>query len=115
MRQRQHLVCIPTPDSIIKQTLVLIERNDIAQPLRARRGCNYHDIGYITWPDATTDRQLNPLQQSSLSPFIFQPFHWNFWQSTLDVAATTASANRDLPDHEALRFQRKISMPVHSA
>jgi hypothetical protein len=57
---------------------------------------------------------LNSLQQSSFPPFSLQPFHWNFGQTTLDIAATAAPTDRDLSDHEALRFQRTISILVHS-
>jgi hypothetical protein len=35
-RQGQHLACIPTPDSPLKQAPVLVELNNIPQPLRAR-------------------------------------------------------------------------------
>jgi hypothetical protein len=35
-RQRQHNARIPTPESPLKQASVLIELNDISQPLGAR-------------------------------------------------------------------------------
>jgi hypothetical protein len=58
---------------------------------------------------------LNSLQQSSFPPFTFEPFHRNFRKATLDIAAAAAVADRDLPDHKALRFQRTISIVVHGA
>src|ERR1017187_5260139 len=55
------------------------------------------------------------LHRSPIPPFILQPFHRDFWQTALDIAATTASTDRNLADHETLRSQRTISMPVHRA
>src|ERR1019366_4454911 len=59
----------------------------------------------------------SPLQQAPVLVElnnIPQPFDRNFGQTTLDIAATAASTDRDLSDHEALRFQWTISILVHS-
>jgi len=49
------------------------------------------------------------------NPRFRQPFHRNFRKATFDIAAAAAPADRNLPDHKALRFQRTISIVVHSA
>jgi hypothetical protein len=73
-----------------------------ASPAETR---NHDNVRHITRPDATTDRQLNALQQSPFPAFALQPFHGNFGQTALHIAATAPSADRNLPDHPALRFQ----------
>jgi hypothetical protein len=46
---------------------------------------------------------------------MLQPLHGNFRQTTLDIATTAAATDRDLSDHEALRFQWTILIVVHVA
>ncbi len=48
--------------------------------------------------------QLDSLQQPTLPPFIFEPFNRNLGTSVFRITATTAPANRNLPDHKTLRF-----------
>jgi hypothetical protein len=112
-RQGQHLTCILAPDSPLHETPILAKLNNVSQPLSAGRARDHDDVGHITRPDTTANGQLNSLQQSTFPPFSLQPFHRNFGQTPLDIAAT-ASTNRDLPDHQALRFQRTIWISVHS-
>jgi len=111
--QDQHLARVSTAHSPFKQGSVLVERNDIPQPLCARWGRNYHHVRHIARPDTTTDGQLDSLQQSPFPPFVLQPFDRNFGQTTFDIATATASADGDLPNDEALRFQRTISILLH--
>jgi hypothetical protein len=112
--QGQHFTCVTTADSPFHQAPVLVELNDIPQPFCTRGAGNHDHIGHIAWPNTTADRQLDSFQQPAFPPFTFQPLHRDFWQATLCIAATTASANRNLPDYEALRFQRTILILVHS-
>jgi len=114
-RQGQHLARIATPDSPFKQASVLVELDNIPQPFRARWTRNNDDNWHIARPYTTADGQLNSLQQSPFPPFILQPLDRNFGQIALDIAATAPSTDRNLSDHEALRFQRTISIPVHGA
>jgi hypothetical protein len=41
-------------------------------------------------------------------PFTLQPFHRNLGEPPLDIAATAASADRNLPDYEAPGLERTI-------
>jgi hypothetical protein len=113
--QGQHLARVSAAHSPFKQGSVLVECNDIPQPLCARRGRNYDHVRHIARPNTTTDGQLDSLQQSTFPPFVLQPFDRNFGQTTFDVATATASADRNLPNDEALRFQRTISIVSHKA
>jgi hypothetical protein len=56
---------------------------------------------------------MNSLLPSPFPPFTLQQFDRNFGQTTLDIAATGASTDRDLADDEAPRFQWTISILVH--
>jgi hypothetical protein len=56
---------------------------------------------------------MDSLQQSPFPPFVLQPFDGNFGQTALDIATATASADRNLPNEEALRFQGPISILIH--
>jgi hypothetical protein len=111
--QRQHLACIPTPDSPFQQAAILVKVCNISQPLGAGRACNDNHIRNVAGTHTTTDRQLDSLQQSSRPPFFLKPFNRNLRQPAVRIAATTASADRDLPDHQALRFKWAIALRVH--
>ena len=114
-RQGQHLACIPAPHSPLQETAVLVELNNVPQPCLTHRTRNHDHVRHIARADTTTDGQLDSLQQSPFPPFGFQPLYGNFGQTTLHIAATTPSADRNLPDHEAFRFQRIISIVSHKA
>jgi len=49
----------------------------------------------------------------TLPPFTLKPLHRNFRQPTFRVPATTTPADGNLPEYEARRFERVLSVPIH--
>ena len=73
-----------------------------ASPFRG----NSHHIRKVTRSQAAADRQLNPLQQPSGTPLLFQPVHRNQRPTVFGASAATSLANREMSDNEPLRCQR---------
>ena len=114
-RQGQHLSGISAPNSPFQQAVIFLKFTNIPQPYLALRARNHNYIRDVARSDTTTDCQLDPFQQPAFPPFTLEPFDRNLGQTPLRIAATAASTNRDLSDHQALRFERAVFVIIHNA
>ena len=97
----------------IGQHLVLSAMANLCEPLRSLRAGNQDDVRDVAWSEASADRQMDPLQQASVFPLLFQPFRRNFGVPFVRLTAATTIADADLSQHRALGGDRCLGLGFH--
>jgi hypothetical protein len=102
LRKRQQFVSQLRLLCPVSQHLVLSSLMDVRQPLGSLGAGDQDDIRHIARAKASADRQMNPLQESSVLPLLLQPFDGDFGVSFVDLPAAAAVADADLTKHGTL-------------
>jgi hypothetical protein len=109
----QQLSHVPGSTCPVNEIPVLSEFCNFPKPLRPVFVRDSHHVWKITRSQATADRQLNPLQQPSGAPLLFEPVHRNRRSTVFGVPTATSLAHREMPDNEPLRCQRMCRVSRH--
>ena len=104
---------VPGSSRPVNQVTVLFELCNLPKPLCPLLVRDSHHVGKITRSQAAADRQLNPLEQPSGTPFLFEPIHRNRRSAVFGVSTATSLANREMSDNEPLRCQRMCRVSTH--
>jgi hypothetical protein len=113
-RKRERFTRVPGWSRPVNKIPVLLELSKLTNPLRPFLVRDSHHVGKVTRSQAAADRQLNPLQQPSGTPLLFEPFHRNRGPAVFGVSAATSLANREMSDNEPLRCQRMCRVSRHT-
>jgi hypothetical protein len=112
--QRQQFARIFGSSRPVYEIPVLLEFCNFPEPLRPLFVGDSHHIRKVTRSQAAADRQLDPLQQPSGTPLLFQPVHRNRRSSVFCVSTAASLANREMSDNEPLRGQRISRVSRHT-
>ena len=81
---------------------VVLKTVNVAEPDVCLR-CGYeYNVRNVAGAQAATDRELDVLEETPLSPFRLEPLDGHGRLSPIGLSAAAADANRNLADHQAL-------------
>jgi hypothetical protein len=109
----QQFARVPGTSRPVNEIPILLEFCNLPKPLRSVLIRDSYHIGKITRAQTAADRQLDPLQQPSGAPLLFEPVHRNRRSSVFGVSTATSLAHREMSDNEPLRCQRMSRVSRH--
>ena len=109
----QQFARVPGTSRPVNEIPILLEFCNLPKPLRPVLIRDRHYVGKVTRSQAAADRQLNPLQQPSGAPLLFEPVHRNRRSSVFCVSTAASLTHREMSDNEPLRCQRMSRVSRH--
>ena len=109
----QQFARVPGTSRPVNEIPILLEFCNLPKPLRPVLIRDRHYVGKVTRSQAAADRQLNPLQQPSGAPLLFEPVHRNRRSSVFCVSTAASLTHREMSDNEPLRSQRICRVSRH--